>query len=79
MIAPERERKHTHKNTDPALLTWQRSWYFIKIKYSEPNINKHMNNTYQTLLIGSFYIESCLKCIDNKMLKMEGQVNHIVL
>ncbi len=48
MIAPERERKHTHKNTDPALLTWQRSWYFIKIKYSEPNINKHMNNTYQT-------------------------------
>ncbi len=35
---------HTHTRTHtltsvPALLTWQWSWYFIKIKYSEPNIS----------------------------------------
>ncbi len=33
---------HTQKSTRtsvPALLTWQHSWYFIKIKYSEPNIS----------------------------------------
>ncbi len=37
---------HTHTNTQkstrtsvPALLTWQHSWYFIKIKYIEPNIS----------------------------------------
>ncbi len=36
MIAPV----HTHTHTSvPALLTWQNSWYFIKIKYSEPNIS----------------------------------------
>ncbi len=29
---------HTHTSV-PALLTWQNSWYFIKIKYSEPNIS----------------------------------------
>ncbi len=42
MIAPERARTHTHTHTHtsvPALLTWQHSWYFIKIKYSEPNIS----------------------------------------
>ncbi len=35
---------HTHTHTTkhtlvPALLTWQRSWFFIKIQYSEPNIS----------------------------------------
>ncbi len=31
---------HTHTHTSvPALLTWQNSWYFIKIEYSEPNIS----------------------------------------
>ncbi len=31
---------HTHTHTQvPALLTWQHSWYFIKIKYSEANIS----------------------------------------
>ncbi len=41
MIAPECAHTHTHtQNTSvPVLLTWQRSWYFIKIKYSEPNIS----------------------------------------
>ncbi len=32
-------RAHTHTSV-PALLTWQNSWYFIKIKYSEPNISE---------------------------------------
>ncbi len=45
VIEPERTHTHTHthkkkKNTSvPALLTWQHSWFFIKIKYSEPNIS----------------------------------------
>ncbi len=49
VIAPERARAHTQthththihtKNTSvSALLTWQRSWHFIKIKYSKPNIS----------------------------------------
>ncbi len=34
---------HTHTHTQntsvPVLLIWQRSWYFIKIKSSEPNIS----------------------------------------
>ncbi len=39
MILPE--RTHIQHISVPALLTWQRSWYFIKIKYSEPNISAH--------------------------------------
>ncbi len=39
-----RTRTHTHTHTQntsvPALLTWQNSRYFIKIKYSEPNISE---------------------------------------
>ncbi len=46
MIVPERTHTHTtphthtHTNTTHqfhALLTWQNSWYFIEIKYSDPN------------------------------------------
>ncbi len=30
---------HTQNTSVPVLLTWQNSWYFIKIKYSEQNIS----------------------------------------
>ncbi len=39
MIACTHTHTHTHTHTVPALLTWQHSWYFIKIKYNEPNIS----------------------------------------
>ncbi len=43
--------EHTHTHTSvPALLTWQRSWYFIKIIYSEPNISAPASVTVGTRL-----------------------------
>ncbi len=40
MIAPDTHRHtHTQKISVQVLLTWQRSWHFIKIKYSEPKFS----------------------------------------
>ncbi len=40
VIAPERTHTHTHtKHISSSIANLTASWYFIKIKYSEPNIS----------------------------------------
>ncbi len=41
MIAPERAHKHSraHAHISSSIANLTASWYFIKIKYSEPNIS----------------------------------------
>ncbi len=39
MIAPERTLARTHTHISSSIANLTASWYFIKIKYSEPNIS----------------------------------------
>ncbi len=52
---------HTHTHTSvPALLPWQRCWYFIKINYSEPNISAH-----PCVTVGTWLMYKPIICIIN--------------